>query len=70
VEAMLRERGVKYLSLAPRGRNTPSEGRLIDLLELLYELELASYYCALLRGVDPYPVPASTSYRAHLGQLT
>jgi glucose/mannose-6-phosphate isomerase len=71
VEAMLNERRVKYLSIAPRGRSSPPGGeQLVGLLELLYELELASYYCALLRRVDPYPVPASTSYRAHLGQLT
>ncbi len=49
--ALLEKRGVKTHRVDGKG-----EGNLSQLISILYTLDLASYYTAILRGVNPYPI--------------
>lgn len=42
-------------------------GRLARVLSLLYLGQWVSYYAAMLRGVDPWPVPVLTEVKQRLG---
>ena len=58
---LIRARAGGVTEVWPRGR-----GRLARLLSLIYLGDWVSYYLALLRGVDPWPVPAIEEVKRRL----
>ena len=64
VAQYLAERGVKVINLESRGGS--------DLEKIFYFVQLldfASYYLALLGGVDPFPIPAITFLKNRLSEI-
>lgn len=59
---VLEERGVGYGVVEARG-----EGRLSNQLSLLYAADVASYYLALLNGVDPTPIELISRMKKRVG---
>ena len=64
VAQYLAERGVKVINLESRGGSD-----LEKILYLVQLLDFASYYLALLGGVDPFPIPAITFLKNRLSEI-
>lgn len=60
-QELIRARAGGVTEVWPRG-----EGRLACLLSLIYLGDWVSYYLALLRGVDPWPVPTLDEVKRRL----
>lgn len=58
----IRKKGSKVLTMEGIGGTS-----LAELCSLTYRLDMASYYLAILRGVDPLPTRLLTSLRHRLG---
>jgi glucose/mannose-6-phosphate isomerase len=60
-KALIAEEGPQVITVQPRGRSP-----LAKLLYLIYVGDLASYYLAILNGVDPTPIERISLFKSRL----